>query len=180
MKNLKTLNTTSSLDLSLNKDDLFDIKIDSILSSLEDESNSILNKIISLKENINNVNATYKKKLEDKLKSSIPKELSRYTVENISYYVSEKSDVTFHFKSFSLKMKLDATYDKEYTNKIKIINDEIEMLRKKKDIVDEKIKKIEKNPRRLKSQLLKDILDKSEEGKYIMNIINNKNIKLLE
>lgn len=176
MENLKV---EQSLNLSINKEDLINIKIDEMLTSLENELKSIQAQISVIDEEMNTFNKKEEELLDKKLLKFLPKELSTKEIPEISYYNnSDSTKVFFNFEKYTVEIQNMNTrvkkFSEEKLNLRKELNQQIYTIQ-----VD--IAKIEKSTKRIQAKMIKELLSNSVSGKEILTLLNkNKELHLLK
>lgn len=176
MENLKV---EQSLNLSINKEDLINIKIDEMLTSLENELKSIQAQISAIDEERDTFNKKEKEVLEKKLLKFLPKELSTKEIPQISCYGNSKGiQVFFNFRKYTVKIdNMDTTvknFSEEKLNLKKELNQQSYQ-------IQADIAKIEKSTKRIQAKMIKELLSSSVSGKEILTLLNkNKELHLLK
>jgi len=176
MENLKV---EQSLNLSINKEDLINIKIDEMLTSLENELKSIQAQISAIDEEMAIFNKKEDDLLDKKLLKFLPKELSTKEIPQISYYGNcDSTKVFFNFEKYTVEIQNMNTrvkkFSEEKLNLKKELNQQIYKIQ-----VD--IAKIEKSTKRIQAKMIKELLNSSVSGKEILTLLNkNKELHLLK
>jgi len=176
MENLKV---EQSLNLSINKEDLINIKIDEMLTSLENELKSIQAQISAIDEEMAIFNKKEDDLLDKKLLKFLPKELSTKEIPQISYYGNcDSTKVFFNFEKYTVEIQNMNTrvkkFSEEKLNLKKELNQQIYQVQ-----VD--IAKIEKSTKRIQAKMIKELLNSSVSGKEILTLLNkNKELHLLK
>jgi len=188
-KNLNKLEVINKLDISVNKDDLMEMLLDKKLSELESKLN--INN-----EQLKTVNAAKleiyrglvleqvelkldkfsklisKKKLVEVIKASVIVANQQYGKDNINHH------------TFNIKIADELTLQVYVKLNIKkLIDDfesELEALYAENNRLKQEIELINKSGKRVKSRMLANILKESEDGKAILELINKKDLKLLD
>jgi len=176
MENLKV---EQSLNLSINKEDLINIKIDEMLTSLENELKSIQAQISAIDEEMAIFNKKEKEVLDKKLLKFLPKELSTKEIPEVSYYNnSDSTKVFFNFENYTVEIQNMSTRVKKFSE---------EKLNLKKELnqqsyqIQADIAKIEKSTKRIQAKMIKELLNSSVSGKEILTLLNkNKELHLLK
>lgn len=171
------LKQTNNLDLSINKDDLIDIMIDNKLTELEAELKMVTDKKEVLGKKVtNNYNEKHEKYL---LKKFLPKTIVTDEIPTIhgGYY----SSVTLRFKynDYEIVIPNCDTRDLSAFAKAKEaendkLNEQIRELNTKINELNIEIVNIQKSPKRLKAQMLKNFLGTSKDGQQVLELINSK------
>ena len=186
------LQVTNRLDLSITKDDLLDIIIDKELTSLENQIKDLELEKDKIQDE--------RQKEKDKIKKSREKVLDKYISKDLKVYLSTlKSRIAIEYSEYYKRINIEVRnletdeielnielkkihifnlppYDnpkmKEFDKQISIIDGEISKIKSE-------IEKINKMGKRIKSKLLVSFLQKSKEGKGILDTLKNSEIKLL-
>jgi hypothetical protein len=174
------LKQTNNLDLSINKDDLIDIMIDNKLTELEAELKVVTDK----KDNLGNIVLDNYKQTTEKhekylLKKFLPKTIvtDEIPVVNGGYYQS--TTLRFKYSEYEIVINNCDTRDLSAFNKTKQaendkINVQIRELNTKIGEINAEILNIQKSPKRLKAQMLKNFLGTSKDGQQVLELINSK------
>lgn len=195
-KNKTNLEVINKLDVSVNKDDLMDILVDKKLTALESEVSSIRDEIKAISKEINeSLKELVALKLQDMLgtlmklipKDSLVGEMNKVSYSSIYNNTSYSTKLTFKMSdgvnlavdiSLSLsnisKVQYDFAYDFEKASS------KIRQLNSKLVTVQEEIELINKSGKRVRARMLSNILKESRDGKAILDLINNKDLKLLD
>jgi hypothetical protein len=176
MENLKV---EQSLNLSINKEDLINIKIDEMLTSLENELKSIQAQISAIDEEMDIFSKKEKEALEKKLLKTLPKELSTKEIPIIRYYhTSNSAKVSFSFEKYTVEIEnLDTRVKKFSEEKLNLKKE----LNQQKYQLEADILKIEKSTKRIQAKMIKELLSNSVSGKEILTLLNkNKELHLLK
>ena len=176
MENLKV---EQSLNLSINKEDLINIKIDEMLTSLENELKSIQAQISAIDEDITIFNKKEDDLLEKKLLKFLPKELSTKEIPEIFYYSNSNSTkVCFNFEKYTVEIQNMDTRVKKFSEERLILKKELNQQIYK---IQVDIAKIEKSTKRIQAKMIKELLSSSVSGKEILTLLNkNKELHLLK
>jgi predicted nucleic acid-binding Zn-ribbon protein len=176
MENLKV---EQSLNLSINKEDLINIKIDEMLTSLENELKSIQAQISAIDEDMTIFNKKEDDLLEKKLLKFLPKELSTKEIPEIFYYSNSNSTkVCFNFEKYTVEIQNMDTRVKKFSEERLILKKELNQQIYK---IQVDIAKIEKSTKRIQAKMIKELLSSSVSGKEILTLLNkNKELHLLK
>ncbi len=174
------LKQTNNLDLSINKDDLIDIMIDNKLTELETELKIVTDK----KESLNNIILDNYKQTTDKhekylLKKFLPKTIvtDEVPIVNGGYY--QNTTLKFRYLEYEIVINNCDTRDVSAFAKTKQaendkLNKQIRELNDKIYELNIEIVNIQKSPKRLKAQMLKNFLGSSKDGQQVLELINSK------
>lgn len=175
MENLKV---EQSLNLSINKEDLINIKIDEMLTSLENELKSIRAQIDAINEEKNTFDKKEEDNLDKKLLKLLPKELSTKEIPYVDYYSNTNSTVSFKFEKYTISISnLDTTLKSFSKEKLNLKTE----LYKQENQLAADIVKIEKSTKRIQAKMIKELLSNSVSGKEILTLLNkNKELFLLK
>jgi prenyltransferase beta subunit len=174
------LKQTNNLDLSINKDDLIDIMIDNKLTELEAELKVVTDKKESLDKVIsNNHNETHDKHDKYLLKKYLPKTIvtDEVPVVNTAYYSS--TTLKFRYSEYDVVINNCDCRDLSAFSKTKEkenekLREQIKELNIRISVLNTEIVNIQKSPKRLKAQMLKNFLGSSKDGQQVLELINSK------
>ena len=184
---LPEIKSTASLNLALTKDDLVDILIDQEIKKLEitiQDCESLMRAIEEKKKEFNDKQQIIK---DNEILSRIPKEFQAlakkyYTSGTMNYnngynstgirFYNTEGNCVFEVYDVSTKFEKLADFPKESTENYQQLNRTIQESQ-------EKIKQLEKSPRRVKAQLLTQFLNNSDEGKNILSMLKQDGLKLI-
>jgi hypothetical protein len=174
------LKQTNNLDLSINKDDLMDIMIDNKLTELEAELKMVTDKKEALGKKVtNNYDETHEKHDKYLLKKFLPKTIvtDEVPVVNATYYSS--TNLRFKYNDYEVVIPGCDTRDLSAFAKAKQaendkLNEQIRELNIRISVLDAEIVNIQKSPKRLKAQMLKNFLGSSKDGQQVLELINSK------
>jgi len=183
---LPEIKSTASLNLALTKDDLGDILIDQEIKKLEGTIQHCQTHMKAVEERKQEFNDK-QNVLRDKIVlSRIPKEFQAlakkyYTPESMNYITGVKSaqitfisnkQYVFSVHNIDTIIKGLKEFPTEETQNYRELNKTIQESQ-------EKIKQLEKSPRRVKAQLLTQFLNNSDEGKNILSMLKQDGLKLI-
>lgn len=176
MENLKV---EQSLNLSINKEDLINIKIDEMLTSLENELKSIQAQIDAINEEKDTFDKKEEDNLDKKLLKLLPKELSTKEIPYVDYYSnSDSTTISFKFEKYTISISNIDTKVKSFSKEKLNLRSE---LHKQKNQLEADIVKIEKSTKRIQAKMIKELLSNSVSGKEILTLLNkNKELLLLK
>jgi len=174
------LKQTNNLDLSINKDDLMDIMIDNKLTELEAELKMVTDKKDALSEKVSdNHNETYEKHNKYLLKKFLPKTIVTDEIPTVGggYYFN--TNLRFRYNDYEIVINSCDTRDLSAFTKAKQaendkLNEQIRELNTKISELNTEIVNIQKSPKRLKAQMLKNFLGTSKDGQQVLELINSK------
>lgn len=171
------LQTQSSLNLQVTKEDLIDILIDEQLTMLEKKQTELNAELVSL-QNKNKVIMDKKRSiLETKLRKlcPIPAKKEDFTLSyNMNY---NNSSISFYFKDFRIEMndqictkiKYSPAEEKAMADNNKKINEVSQLLQ----TLNNDIHVLSGNNKRVKAKMLRTFLTGTKEGKGILATLDN-------
>lgn len=174
------LKQTNNLDLSINKDDLIDIMIDNKLTELEAELKMVTDKKEVLSKKVtNNYDEIHEKHNKYLLKKFLPKIIvtDEIPIVHGGYYYN--TTLTFKYNDYNVVINNCDTRDVSAFAKTKQaendkLNEKIRELNTKIIELNGEIVNIQKSPKRLKAQMLKNFLGTSKDGQQVLELINSK------
>jgi len=174
------LKQTNNLDLSINKDDLIDIMIDNKLTELEAELKIVTDKKQSLDKVISdNHDQVDEKHTKYLLKKFLPKTIvtDEVPVVNAVYYSS--ATLKFRYSEYDVIINNCDCRDLSAFSKTKEkenekLREQVKELNGKIFDINLEITNIQKSPKRLKAQMLKNFLGTSKDGQQVLELINSK------
>lgn len=184
---LPEIKSTASLNLALTKDDLVDILIDQEIKKLEttiQDCQANMKVVVEKIEDFNNKQQAMKDK---EILSRIPKEFQAlakkyYNPKSMNYstgcnstgvgFRNSSGNVTFQVYNINTCFKDLKSLPPEWNENYQSLNKTIQKSH-------EKIKQLEKSPRRVKAQLLTQFLNNSDEGKNILSMLKQDGLKLI-
>lgn len=174
------LKQTNNLDLSINKDDLIDIMIDNKLTELEAELKIVTDKKESLDKVISdNYDQVGEKHTKYLLKKYLPKTIvtDEVPVVNATYY--SNATLKFRYSEYDVVINNCDCRDLSAFNKTKEkenekLREQIKELNIRISVLNIEIVNIQKSPKRLKAQMLKNFLGTSKDGQQVLELINSK------
>jgi hypothetical protein len=174
------LKQTNNLDLSINKDDLMDIMIDNKLTELEAELKIVTDKKESLDKVISdNYNQVGEKHTKYLLKKYLPKTIvtDEIPIVNGGYY--QNTTLKFRYSEYDVVINNCDCRDLSAFSKTKEkenekLREQIKELNIRISVLNIEIVNIQKSPKRLKAQMLKNFLGSSKDGQQVLELINSK------
>lgn len=178
------LETTSSLDLKVTKEDLIDIVIDEQLTKLEKNLEEALQVSSELNKEIANIRTKRIDNFNKKLLKLAPKELSSLPTPKITcLYNHNSTQVNLVYEKFTVLINNVNTVlvvSKQETEKENELNDKLYKNNKIVSEIQNKINTLNGNNKRVKAQLLKTFLTKTPEGKAILSVLGEKPKTLID
>lgn len=180
------LQTQSSLNLQVNKEDLLDILIDEQLSSLEARKEELSNQMKVINEKMTNIHKKKDKQIEKELMKHLPKGLVYVDPPTLQYqknhpytgltFAFDQFTITVNKKTFDTKYKFTPAEEKE----LKTLTEEYQKLNTITCAINGDINNINSNNKRVKAKMLRAFLTKTEEGKGILKSMGIPNVKFLQ
>lgn len=179
---LPEMEKSQTFNLSLNKDDLVDLYIDTVLTSKEQE-------IVTLKQQkeelVNQIKvikiAAFSKHAKTLLKREFGSDLSDKVIEDCGseygeFFICFENGLSVYFKN-----KSDLySFDTSTKNKVDKLQKEISKIESSLRFIDREIADISKSNKRLKAKLIKSLLSSTDDGLAILQHVSNlKDVKLL-
>jgi predicted nucleic acid-binding Zn-ribbon protein len=174
------LKQTNNLDLSINKDDLIDIMIDNKLTELETELEMVTDKKETLSKKVtNNHDETHEKHDKYLLKKFLPKTIVTDEIPTVNGGYYSNTTLRFRYNDYEIVINSCDTRDVSAFCKTKQaendkLNEQIKELNIRINVLDVEIFNIQKSPKRLKAQMLKNFLGSSKDGQQVLELINTK------
>lgn len=170
------LQTNSSLNLQVTKEDLIDILIDEQLTMLEKRQTELNAELKSYQDKNKTITDKKRSVLETKLRKLCPISAKKddYTINyNINYNLSS---ISFHFKDFTIQMKEQVSTKIKYSpveEKIMADNNkEINRISSILQTLANDIHVLNGNNKRVKAKMLRTFLTGTAEGKNILKTLD--------
>lgn len=189
---------TSKVDLSLNKDDLIEILIETKLSELEKDTASLKKELEELNEKFN---IEYSNIVKDKMVELLEKRCNKKIVEMIKFYmknfdigakkgpiitskytydVYDLIKISINEPPIQIKTNEDIRIDhSDYTDNMRSIKNKTELICDQIHILLKETDNIKASGKRIKARMLKEMLSKSSEGTQVLKLIQTKEINVI-